>query len=182
MATVFWDAEGVILVDIMPCVQTINSDLYIQTLKTLQKHFSRVQPYKNVAEILLQCNAQPYTSLKIKEATLKFGWTVLPHPPDLAPSDFHLFGALKNAICGRRFGNDDKVTEDVKWLQVQNSNWYNKGTDVLVSRWCKAVEVDGDHVEKSSYPMSMSKELETTNSKKIVMQNFLSNLHKFLLY
>jgi len=35
MATVFWDAEGVILVDIIPCGQTINSDLYIQTLKTL---------------------------------------------------------------------------------------------------------------------------------------------------
>jgi hypothetical protein len=33
--TVFWDAEGVILVDIIPCGQTINSDLYIQTLKTL---------------------------------------------------------------------------------------------------------------------------------------------------
>jgi len=35
MDTVFWDEEGVILVDIMPCDQTINSDLYIQTLKTL---------------------------------------------------------------------------------------------------------------------------------------------------
>ena len=33
--TVFWDAEGLILVDIMPCGQTINSDLYIPTLKTL---------------------------------------------------------------------------------------------------------------------------------------------------
>jgi hypothetical protein len=42
MATVFWDAEGVIFVDIMPCGQTINSDLYIQTLKNLQKHLRRV--------------------------------------------------------------------------------------------------------------------------------------------
>jgi hypothetical protein len=32
MATVFWDAEGVILVDIIPCGQTTNSDLYIRTL------------------------------------------------------------------------------------------------------------------------------------------------------
>jgi hypothetical protein len=42
MATVFWDADGVILVDIMPHGQTINSDLYVQTLKTLQKHIRRV--------------------------------------------------------------------------------------------------------------------------------------------
>jgi len=57
MDTVFWDAEGVILVDIMPCGQTINSDLYIQTLKTLWKCFRRVKPQKNVAENLLQYNA-----------------------------------------------------------------------------------------------------------------------------
>jgi hypothetical protein len=35
----FWDAEGVILLDIMPCGQTINSDLYIQTLKNLAEVF-----------------------------------------------------------------------------------------------------------------------------------------------
>jgi histone-lysine N-methyltransferase SETMAR len=56
---------------------------------------------KNLAEMLLQHdNARSYTSLKSWEAITKFGWTVLPHPlysPELAPSDFHLFGALKNA-------------------------------------------------------------------------------------
>jgi hypothetical protein len=35
-----------------------------------------------------------------------------------------------------------------KWLRVQNSNWYKKGIDALVSRWRKAAEVDGDYVEK----------------------------------
>ncbi|GFG38179.1 hypothetical protein Cfor_04830 [Coptotermes formosanus] len=41
MATVFWAAEGVILVD-MPCGQTINSDLYIKTQEALQKLFRRI--------------------------------------------------------------------------------------------------------------------------------------------
>jgi hypothetical protein len=50
----FWDAEGVILVDIMPRGQTINSDLYTQTLKNLQKRLRRVRSHKNIAEILLQ--------------------------------------------------------------------------------------------------------------------------------
>ncbi|GFG38062.1 hypothetical protein Cfor_10642 [Coptotermes formosanus] len=136
----------------MPRVQTIKSDLYIQTPITLQKHFRRVQTSKNVAEILLECNTQPHTSLKTQEAIIKFGWTVFPHPPyspDLVPPDVHHFGALKDAICGKSFGNDDKVIEDVKmWLQVQKSNWYNTGTDDHLSWWHKAVEVDGDHVEK----------------------------------
>jgi len=35
--------------------------------------------------------------------------------PDLVPSDFNLFGALKDAICWKRFGSDE-VTEVKKWL------------------------------------------------------------------
>jgi hypothetical protein len=35
-----------------------------------------------------------------------------------------------------------------KWLRVQISDWYKKGLDALVYRWRKAVEVDGDYVEK----------------------------------
>jgi hypothetical protein len=35
-----------------------------------------------------------------------------------------------------------------KWLRVQNSNWYKKGINALVPRWQKAVEVDGDFVQK----------------------------------
>jgi histone-lysine N-methyltransferase SETMAR len=149
----FCDAEGEILVDIMPRGQTINSDLYIQTLKNLQKRLRRVRPHKNVAEILLQHdNARSHTSVKTQEAITKLGWTVLPHQPyrpDIAPSDFHLFGALKDAISGKRFGSDYEVTEKVKkWLRVQDSDWHKMGIHAVVSRWHKAVEVDGDYAEK----------------------------------
>jgi hypothetical protein len=39
-------------------------------------------------------------------------WTLYPHPPncpDLASPDFHLFGALKNALLGTKFETDDYV-------------------------------------------------------------------------
>jgi hypothetical protein len=75
-----------------------------------------------------------HTSLKIQKAITKLGWTVLPHPPqgpDLAPSDCHLFGAIR----GKRFASDDEVVQDVKKsLRVQNSHWYKKGIDDLASR------------------------------------------------
>jgi hypothetical protein len=67
--------------------------------------------------------------------------TVLPHPPQiprLAPSDFHPFGVLNAVICGKRFGSDDKIIEEMKeWLQVQNLVWYKKGIDAFVSCWHK---------------------------------------------
>jgi hypothetical protein len=49
----------------------------------------------------------------------------------------------------KKFASDDEVTEKVnKWLRVQNSNWYTKGIDALVSRWRKAVQFDGDLLGK----------------------------------
>jgi hypothetical protein len=65
-----------------------------------------------------------HTRLIRQEAITEFGWTVFPHPPysiDTAPSDFHLFGALRDAIRGKSFGSYDEVVEEVqKGLRVQN--------------------------------------------------------------
>ena len=49
--------------------------------------------------ILVPDNARSHTSLSTREAITTVGWAVLPHPtyrPDSAPSDFHLFGPLKD--------------------------------------------------------------------------------------
>jgi hypothetical protein len=46
---------------LMPRPQTINSDLYVQTFKNLQKRFRRVLPHTNVTELLQHDNARPYT-------------------------------------------------------------------------------------------------------------------------
>jgi hypothetical protein len=43
-----------------------------------------------------------------------------PYSPDLAPSDYHLFGPLKGALRGRRFTSDQEVKEAVHaWLAAQ---------------------------------------------------------------
>ena len=125
MITAFWDIDGVILVDVMTRGETINSEAYIKTLTKLKKRFRRVRPNKTSAELLLQHdNARPHTSQKTREAVTKLGWTVLPHPPyspDLAPSDFHLFCPLKNALRGTRFADDEDVIHAVKkWLLEQD--------------------------------------------------------------
>jgi histone-lysine N-methyltransferase SETMAR len=80
------------------------------------------------------------------------GRTVLPHPPyspDLAPSDFHLFGSLKDALRGTHFEDDSSVIVAVrKSLRRQGKSWYRQGIHALVPRWRKVVQVDGDYVEK----------------------------------
>ena len=71
--------------------------------------------------LLLHDNARPHTTHLTINTIMQLNWEVLEPPaysPDLAPSDFHLFGPLKNALRGRRFAADDEVKEAVHdWLQ-----------------------------------------------------------------
>ena len=62
MATVFWDIEGVILVDFMPKGTTITSDVYIDTLRKLKARLRRVRSHLDMSKVLLQHdNARPHT-------------------------------------------------------------------------------------------------------------------------
>ena len=82
MVTVFWDINGVILVDVMARDETISSDAYIKTLQKLKQRYRRVRPKRNPGDMLIQQdNARPHISLRTQETIAKFGWTVLPHPP-----------------------------------------------------------------------------------------------------
>jgi len=71
------------------------------------------------------------------------------HSPYLAPSVFHLFEPLKDALRGTWFEDDESVILAVRtWLFDEETSWYREGMHALVSHWRKAVDVDGDYVEK----------------------------------
>jgi len=109
MCSVFRDRKGVILLDFLEPGQTMNSDRYIMMLTKLKARISRVRPEKKTT-FLLQHNARSHTSLKTVEHIANLGWTVLPHPPyspDLAPSDFHMFGPMKDGLHGQHFPSND---------------------------------------------------------------------------
>jgi histone-lysine N-methyltransferase SETMAR len=75
--------------------------------------------------------------------------TIPPYSPDLAQSDFHLFGLLKGTLHGTRFEDDENVIRAVRTrLSEQEMSWYRESLHALVSRWRKAVDLDGDYVEK----------------------------------
>ncbi|PSN43139.1 hypothetical protein C0J52_17065, partial [Blattella germanica] len=70
-------------------------------------------------------------------------------PTALTPSDFHLFGPLKEAIRGKRYDNDEQVLGDVRtWLRERPVEWYRAGIQALTKRWRKAIDLNGDYVEK----------------------------------
>ncbi|KAJ9598788.1 hypothetical protein L9F63_026674, partial [Diploptera punctata] len=96
MGSVFWDAQGCILVEFLEPGQTINAARYIQTLVKLRRALHDKCPGRKI--ILQHDNARPHTARATVEKIRTFGWETLPHPPyspDLAPSDYHLFASVK---------------------------------------------------------------------------------------
>jgi hypothetical protein len=80
---------------------------------------------------------------------LKF--EVLKHPPycpDLAPSDFHLFGPMKEHLRGHKFANDREMEVVQSWLKAMPKSFFLEGICKLVDRWTKCVAKQGDYVEK----------------------------------
>jgi histone-lysine N-methyltransferase SETMAR len=63
------------------------------------------------------------------------------YSPDLAPSDFHLFGPLKEALRGGRFSCDDDVKAAVhQWLRAQPKIFFFGGIKKLLGRWENCIE------------------------------------------
>ena len=72
-----------------------------------------------------------------------------PYSPDLVPSEYHLFGLLKEALRGRRFTSDEEVKEAVHaWLAAQPKTFFSDGIRKRVQQWTKCVEKQEDYVEK----------------------------------
>ena len=60
--------------------------------------------------------------------------------------DFYLLGPLKDALRGTRFDDDESVIRAVRtWLRELETSWYRGGMHAC---WRKAVDVDGDYMEK----------------------------------
>ena len=77
---------------------------------------------------------------------------MLPHPPystDLAPSDFFLFGPLKDFLRGQKFKDDGEVKAAVRsWVRQCNADFFADGFAQWKTRWDKCVARGGDYIEK----------------------------------
>lgn len=154
MLTLFWDARGVILEDYMPHGVTVTSVTYSELLK------NRLQPAIRTKRrgllstgILLQHdNARPHTARSTVATIQDLKFECLPHPPyspDLAPSDYHVFGPLKGALGGKKFQSNDEVIQAVhEWLCRRPKEFFSSGIQALPKRWRMCIERNGAYVEK----------------------------------
>jgi len=154
MLTIFWDVSGPILVHFQEKCQTVTSvrysDMLVNELKTAIRSKRRGILSKRL--LLLHDNARPHTAAHAVDTLFDLKTGVLkhtPYSPELAPSDFHLFGPMKEHFRGHKFADDEEVVEAVQsWLKAMPKSFFLEGIRKLVDRWTKCVAKQGDYVEK----------------------------------
>jgi hypothetical protein len=56
---------------------------------------------------------------------LRFEFEHSPYSPHVTPSDFHMFGPMKEALRGRKFSSDEDVIGAVQnWLKLRTKNFF----------------------------------------------------------
>jgi len=81
-----------------------HSALLQNTVKPVYRSKRRDIPIRST--LLLHDNARPHVTQLTRDVLSELGWETLEYPPyssDLSPSDYHLFGPLKEALGGQRF-------------------------------------------------------------------------------
>ena len=129
MATVFWDAKGVIMLDFVPKRSTITGVYYANLLDQLRSAIREKRRGKLSKGVLLQQdNARVHTCKVAMVAVERNGYELIPHPacsPDLAPSDFFLFPNLKKDIRGLHFRSDEEVVTAVEeWVNGNDLDFF----------------------------------------------------------
>ena len=140
MATVFWDAKGVIMLDFLPKRSTITGVYCANLLDQLRTAIREKHQGKFSKRVLLQQdNARVHTCKVAMDAVERNGYELIPHPaysPDLAPSVFLLLRDLKKDIHGLHFRSDEEVVMAVEeWVNEKDPDFFSSGLMALEHCW-----------------------------------------------
>ena len=153
MAPVFWDAKGVIMLDVLPKRRTITGVYYANLLDQLRTAIRKKRRCKLSKGVLLQQdNAIVYTCKVAIDDVERNGYELIPplaYSLDLAPNDFFLFPNLKKDIRGRHFRSDEEIVTAVEeWVDGKDPDFFSFGLMALEHRWSKCITLEGNYIER----------------------------------
>jgi len=100
LVSIFWDKDGILLIDYLPKGQTIITEYYSSLMVQVRNILKEKLCGKFTKVLLfLQHNAPTHRALAPQKKLVYLGFQCLDHPPfspDLAPWVYRLFHGLKN--------------------------------------------------------------------------------------
>ena len=136
--------------------ETINGERYrIQLIRLKKATVEKSPEYATRYEAIIfhHDNARPDVAIPIKNCLENSGWEVLPHPPykrDLAPSNYHLFRSMQNALTGIRFTSEQGIKNwSYSFLFAKPAQFFRDGIHKLpeylnntIVRGCRSLRAD----------------------------------------
>ena len=142
MISVVWSRTGIKSVTMVPSNQTFNKQFFIShVLGDLSQNVSTKGKF-------FHCdNARPHlASEKFEELGLKR----LPHPPyspDLAPSDFFLFGLLKKLFERKQFDDENEIFDEVvNCLYSIPISYFSRAFDEWMKRLQQVINTHSEYI------------------------------------
>ena len=140
LASVFWDAHGILFIYCLEEGGTIKSEYYMALLVRLKEEIAKKRPQMKKKKVPFhQDNAPCHKSIAAMATLQELHFKLLPHPPyylDLAPSDYYLFAKLKKMLQGKRSGsNEETIAETEAYFEAKGKSFYKKGIEIFEKRW-----------------------------------------------
>ena len=150
---IFWNSEGILLIDYKDKDVSITGQYYASILDRLKEAIKEKRREKLTKGILLMHDNAPVQKSRVALAALhKVGIDILnhsPYSPDLAPSDYYLFPKMKKELRGKKFTSDKEVKDAVlAFFSDKGKTFFYEGIHKLIERSEKCIRVAGEYIEK----------------------------------
>jgi len=148
LTSIYWDQDGILLIDRLGKDKTINAEYYSSLLVQLKDILKKKRCGKVTKGVLfLHDNAPAHRALANQEKLAYLGFQCLNHPlysPDLAPSDYQLYPGLIKQLNGRHFSSNAEIIAAAEtWLDGQPSEFFLSGLQKLEQRVENCIELRG---------------------------------------
>jgi histone-lysine N-methyltransferase SETMAR len=152
MLTIVWNPGGFHLVNILPKGFKFNASHYVTQIFDSLSKWRKTQVGRTSRKLIVHAdNARPHTAKMTSQFMEQNSMQRAPHPaysPDLAPSDFYLFGYVKQLLSGCQFAGQDSLRQAVSDIlagieKITLENFFHNWMETLYQ--CNAT--GGEYVE-----------------------------------
>jgi histone-lysine N-methyltransferase SETMAR len=151
--TIFWSPLGFPILEALGTRKTFTSYYFCETIAPQFVEYAPMEGRQARGRRLTiyMDNATPHRSKQTTDFLSSLPLISAPHPPyspDLAPSDFYLFGKVKHLLMGQKSESADEILQGI--ARILHS--IPRGElDSVFKEWERRLErcitVDGDYVE-----------------------------------
>jgi histone-lysine N-methyltransferase SETMAR len=118
MLTIIWNPRWFHLIKVLEKGRKFNAGYYIAEILELLSQWHSIEAADNQRKLLMHMNdVRPHTAKLSTQYFNENRMKSAPHPlysPDLAPSDFYLFGYVKRCLAGLSFEDADQLLVTVE--------------------------------------------------------------------